>query len=271
MGSLRFDKVVVGGSLTALLYAYKHNLPIIIDQAHIPFSLAECPAHWDFSFIGFSSKLTHKKSQIWDRLVFLLSMAGLVIFPNNIQSFRQEDGKLSIIMNNNKRFVVKFKEIVEFDRDKEEKVIIYDWFAVRSGARHELDEIKVANCDFVHTLMFHPSTRAKTRNDMKDVCAVSEAPESQINDLDWSVGYVRMRTLQLMKDNGIRGQSNGYNKKGLQLHYAIKIEHMYRETRYKYINKVQISDLLELKLDQNSDLWKLTINLLKGMASTLQE
>ena len=271
MADLTFEKVVVGGSLTALLYAYKHNLPIIIDQAHIPFALDECPKHWDFSFIGFSSKLTHKKSQVWDRLVFLLSMAGMVIFPNNIQSFRQEDGVLSVIMNNNKRFIVSFQEVVEFDRDKQEKMLIYDWFAVRSGARHELNIVKVGNTDFVHTLLFHPSTRAKTRNDMKDVCAISEAPESEIHDIEWSVGYVRMRTMQLMKDNGIKGQSNGYNKKGKQLHYAIKLEHMYRETRYKYINKFQTAELLKLKLDQNSDLWKLTTNLLRGMASTLLE
>ena len=271
MNHLAFDKLVVGGSLTALLYAYKHNLPIIIDRAHVPFQLDDCPNHWDFSFIGFSSKLTHKKSQIWDRLVFLLSMAGMVIFPNNIQSFRQEEGVLSIIMNNNQRFKVSFNEIIEFDRDKDENLIVCDWFAVRSGARHEHQLIKVPDTNFVHTLLFHPSTRAKTRNDMKDVCAISEIPESEINDIDWSETYVRMRVLQLMKQQGIRGQSNGYNKKGLQLHYAIKIEHMYREVRHKYHNKPQVSDLLELKLDQNSDLWKLTTNLLRDMAFTLPE
>tara|TARA_Y100001972_G_scaffold127361_1_gene183938 strand:+ start:3003 stop:3818 length:816 start_codon:yes stop_codon:yes gene_type:complete len=268
---LTFDKIVVGGSLTALLYAYKHNLPIIIDQAHMPFQLDDCPKHWNFSFIGFSSKLTHKKSQVWDRLVFLLSMAGMVIFPNNMQSFRQEEGVLSIIMNNNKRFQISYNDIVEFDRDRDETMIVYDWFAVRSGTRHDHEMIKIPDTDFVHTLLFHPSTRLKTRNDVKDVCAVSEIPESEINDLDWSEAYVRMRVLQIMKEQGIRGQANGYNKRGLQLHYAIKIEHMYRETRYKYDNKDQVEDLLKIKLDQNSDLWKLTTNLLRGMASTLLE
>ena len=32
-----------------------------------------------------------------------------------------------------------------------------------------------------------------------------------------------------MKEVGIRGRANGYNKKGTTLHYAISIEHMYRE------------------------------------------
>ena len=268
MNELHFNKVVIGGSLSALLYAYKHNLPIIIDQAHIPFGLEECPKHWDLNFIGFSSKLIHKKSQVWDRLVFLLSMAGLVIFPNNVQSFRQEKGKMNIILNNNRRFQVTFENAIEFDRDKEEYLLVYDWFAVRSGARHDQEVIRTPNTSFAHTLLFHPSTRAKTRKDMKDVCAVSEVPESQINDIEWSENYVRMRVLQLMKENGIRGQSNGYNKKGHQLHYAIKIEHMYRETRYKYNNEPHVEELLGLNLDTKSDLWKLTTNLLREMVFT---
>jgi hypothetical protein len=268
LSQLHFDKLVVGGSLTALLYAYKHNLPVIIDEAHIPFQLDDCPRSWDLSFIGFSYKLTHKKSQVWDRLVFLLSMAGLVIFPNNVQNFRQEKAKMTIIMNNNRKMEVGFNEVVEFDRDTDEKMIVYDWFAVRSGTRHEHDLIKVPNTPFVHTLMFHNSTRAKTRNDVKDVCSISEVPAREINHLDWSESYVRIRTLQLMKEHGIRGQSNGYNKRGLQLHYALKIEHMYRETRYKYNNKPHVEDLLKLELDKGSDLWKLTTNLLRGMVST---
>ena len=84
MNDFHFDELVLGGSLTALLYAYKKNLPILIDVAHIPFILEEVPSHWDLSFLGFSKGGLHKKSQVWDRLSFLLAMAGLVIFPNNI-------------------------------------------------------------------------------------------------------------------------------------------------------------------------------------------
>ena len=72
----------------------------------------------------------------------------------------------------------------------------------------------------------------------------------------------------MMKDAGIRGQSNGYNKKGLQLHYAVKIEHMYREVYYKYNNGYSIEELLEQELDKKSDLWKLTQNLIVRTLST---
>jgi hypothetical protein len=66
----------------------------------------------------------------------------------------------------------------------------------------------------------------------------------------------------MMKDAGIRGQSNGYNKYGKQLHYAIKIEHMYREVYYKYNNGHDIEDLLKIELNKESQLWKLTQNLI---------
>ena len=96
MDKLFFDKVVVGGSLTAILFAYKKNLPVIIDVPHLPFQLDECPSHWDLSFIGFSNKIRHRKSQVWDRLLFIMAMSGLVIFPNNMRTCRVEGEKIVI-------------------------------------------------------------------------------------------------------------------------------------------------------------------------------
>ena len=66
----------------------------------------------------------------------------------------------------------------------------------------------------------------------------------------------------MMKDAGIRGQSNGYNKYGKQLYYSVKIEHMYRELYYKYNNGYEIDEILKTELDKESQLWKLTQNLI---------
>jgi len=261
LNKLYFDKVVVGGSLTAVMYAYKNNLPIIVDIPHIPFQLDLCPEHWDLSFIGFSNKLHHRKSQVWDRLLFILSMAGLVIFPNNIQTFRLEDDKMVIITLDNKKIEVAYNEMIEFDKEKTDEIVLYDWFAVRSGARHQFNALADPTSEFCHTLLFHPSTRKSTRTDMKDVCSLSTISENEIDDPYYSETYARLKTLRMMKDAGIRGQSNGYNKKGLQLHYAVKIEHMYREIYYKYNNGFSIEEILDIQLDKGSQLWKLTQNL----------
>ena len=62
MNNFYFDELVLGGSLTALLYAYKKNLPILIDIAHVPFVLEEVPSHWDLAFLGFKRGAEIKKS-----------------------------------------------------------------------------------------------------------------------------------------------------------------------------------------------------------------
>jgi hypothetical protein len=271
VNDFHFDELVLGGSLTALLYAYKKNLPILIDIAHIPFILEEAPSHWDLSFLGFTKGGCHKKSQVWDRLSFLLAMAGLVIFPNNIQSFRLEDDNISIIGLDNKKMIVHYNKLIEFDRDNKDYLMVYDWFAVHSGSRHDWEVIPNSDEDLCHLLLFHRSTRPRTRSDVNDVCAVSRIPRAFVNKIEWSPTYTRIKTLQMMKEVGIRGRANGYNKKGKTLHYAISIEHMYREVFEEQNNELSIEEVLSWKDKEGTNLWNLTQKLLLARLTTLPD
>ena len=268
MNDFYFDELVLGGSLTALLYAYKKNLPILIDVAHVPFVLEETPMHWDLSFLGFKKGGEHKKSQVWDRLSFLLAMSGLVIFPNNIQSFRLQDNKIQIIGLDNKKMHAHFNKLVEFDRDTKDYLMVYDWFAVHSGSRHDWEVIPNPSSDLCHLLLFHRSTRPRTRKDVKDVCAVSRVSREDLNCIEWSNTYTRIKTLQMMKEVGIRGRANGYDKKGRTLHYAIDIEHMYREVFEEQNNTLTIEEILSWEDKKGTNLWNLTQKLLLARLST---
>ena len=271
MNDFYFDELVLGGSLTALLYAYKKNLPVLIDVAHVPFVLEVCPLGWDLTCIGFKRGVEHLKSQVWDRLSFLLSMSGLVLFPNNIQSFRLEDRKITIIALDNKKMTVHFNNVIEFDRDVQEDLMVYDWFSVHSGSRHDWEVIPNPDEDLCHLLLFHRSTRPRTRKDVKDVCAVSKVPRISLKEIEYSNVYTRIKTLQMMKEVGIRGRANGYNKKGNVLHYAIDIEFMYREVFEKHNNKISIEEILNYKEFKGTNLRNLTQNLLLAHLTTLPE
>ncbi len=271
MNKFYFDELVLGGSLTALLYAYKKNLPILIDVAHVPFVLDEVPSHWDLSFIGFAKKGQHKKSQVWDRLSFLLAMSGLVLFPNNIESFRIEDDFINIIGLDNKKMIVNYNKLIEFDRDSKDYLMVYDWFAVHSGSRHDWEVIPNPDEDLCHLLLFHRSTRPRTRSDVKDVCAVSRVSRESLNNIEWSPTYTRIKTLQMMKGVGIRGRANGYNRKGKVLHYAISIEHMYREVFEEQNNKLSIEEILSWKNNKGTNLWNLTQKMLMAHLTTSPE
>jgi hypothetical protein len=253
-----FDKLNLGGSLTALLYAYKTNTPIIIDHPRVPFELEDAPFHWDLRFLGFPDKLPVKKSAVWDRLSFLLSMAGLVIFPNNLRNFKLSDKTITVITTDNRKLEIRYDEVNIFDEDKENYYIVYDWFDVRSGTTHDHDVIYDYQSDFVKQLVFYGSRRSGNQKNKKDVCAISEVPVLEIDSIDHSAGYSRLKTLQMMKDSGIRGTQNGYNHKGKPLHYAVKIEHSHRELEEIINNKFKVEDLLKLELDKRTALWKLT-------------
>jgi len=271
MSDFYFDELVLGGSLTALLYAYKKNLPILIDVAHVPFALQEVPRHWNLSFLGFEKGGEHKRSQVWDRLSFLLAMAGLILFPNNIQSFRLEDSSINIIGLDNKKMTVHYDSLIEFDRDTKDYLMVYDWFAVHSGSRHDWEVIPNPDEQMCHLLLFHRSTRPRTRSDVKDVCAVSRVCRGLLNSTEWSPSYTRIKTLQMMKEVGIRGRANGYNKRGTTLHYAISIEHMYREVFEEQNNTLSIEEILSYEDKKGTNLWNLTQKMLMAHLSTSRE
>ncbi len=75
----------------------------------------------------------------------------------------------------------------------------------------------------------------------------------------------------MMKEVGIRGTANGYNKKGKTLHYAIKIEHMFREVFEEVTNTISIEEILSWEDKKGTNLWNLTQKLLMAHLSTLPE
>ncbi len=270
MNEMSFKKLNVGGSLTALMHAYVTETPIIIDVPHMPFELEECPPHWDLRFLGFSDKVKINKIQVWERLTFLLSMAGLVVFPNNIRDARFDVGGLILILNGNKRFKVMYEELYSFDRDREDTVTTYDWFDVKVGSVHSHDCI-YDDSNFCSKVLFYPSKRNGTKREMLDACAISSIPIHLIDHVDYSPIYARLKVLNMMKEAGIKGKVNGYNKRGEASHLPLKIEHSYRETSQPLMNEIDIEELISKRPSKNGELWKLTqrYNSIK-ILSTLQ-
>lgn len=270
MKTFYFDKLNIGGSLTALLHAYKTSTPIIIDKPYLPFELDNCPLSWDLSFIGFSQNIPVSKLHLWERLSFLLSMAGLVIFPNNIQDARYKENTVIIITTGNERINVSYKKAFLFDIDKKDYYYVHDWFYIKSGGNHGLDLI-TDDSDFCSKIIFYPSIRSSVRKDIKDLCVVSKIPIELMDNIEYSPIYVRLKAIRMMKDAGIVGKINGYNKKGRPSYLSVKIEHASREKTEVFQNLMTIPDLLGRKLNNKSDLWNLTQKFIQQKThSTLQ-
>ncbi len=268
---LHFPKLMTGGSLESLFYSFITETPIIISSPYIPFELETIEFMEGFKLLGFQNTLPITKVQLWDRLAFVLSMGGLIMMPNGIKNVRQENKKIIFSLRDNTRMTVAFDRITNFDKHLDGDVDVYDWFDIRSGSKTDLEELSDTDT-LVSRIIFYDSIRVgQGGKGRKDLVAFSRLKKEHLLDYESSPSYVRLKTLQMMKDAGMRGKPNGYNKRGLQLHYALKIEHTHRDIIKKYKPKYKLNQIFKLATEEK-EIWNLTRKLLhQRVISILQE
>lgn len=215
-----YEKLVVGGSLSSLIYAYHEGLPLIIDTPRVPY-------FFDKTKEGISKK------DLWHKFSFMLSMSGLLPMADKTSSVRLEDGILKAFGDG--PYYIKFRadDIEFYDESLNEKkdsiFEVIDWVNVRSGMVHPVDYIDDES-DFVKKIIFYPSYRMDGNHDKKDLIALSYLNKQQLQDGDYSETFTRLKVLDMMKQAGIRGRANGHFL-GKQRFLSLKIEVALRETR----------------------------------------
>ena len=222
-----FDKVVVGGNLSAFLYSYENNLPLIINKLY-------CPHLFE-----------PKEKELWNKLYFLLSLSGLNILGDKTNNIRINDKELSITTNDSKVIKAKFNKLIIFNDDstfglpvpvkEKDKFIVLDWMVTKSCTKHKKDHIPTDD-DFVKDIYFYPTKRLDGNHlDIKDLVAVSFLTKKQLQNFDYSDTYARFKTENILKGNGITGSKNGFQN-GKQINYSLKLEVMKREIRKLEMN-----------------------------------
>ena len=260
--NLVLPKIITGGSLESLFYAYATETPIVITQPYVPFEMEIVEFHKIFELLGYNSSQPLLKVQLWDRLVFVLSMAGLVMMPNNVRSVRHEHKRIVFALNDNSRFILEYDTMISFDKHLSGKVEVYDWFDIKSGSKTQLEELIDLKDNLVSKIIFYDSRRkGNAGKGRKDLVTTSRFKENELLDYESSEGYVRLKVLEMMKNEGMRGTPNGYNKKGKQLHYALKVEHTHREILKRYKPKYTLEETFS-KMTKEKEIWKLTKKLL---------
>ena len=249
-----FNKLIIGGSIESLLYSFTNQIPIILKDPIVPFELEKMNIDDKFDFLGYTGIREVYKSELWDRLTFLLSMNGILLMPNIIKNIRSAKNSFVISTTNNTRITIKYGKKIDFDKTLKTNANVYDWFDVRSGSVHSCSNILDNKSRFVKKIYFYPSKRIGQTKLRKDLVTYSKIPLDKITNYEYSESYARLKTLKMMKDHGIRGRPNGYNKRGLRLHYAINIEHSHREIINDYKPLHTVEEILQSE-KKKGDLW----------------
>ncbi len=267
---MKFENIVIGSSLSALLFAIKNDYPLFFAEERRPFRFDYLEPETNLAFLkipvrprkslttlGKEKSIGVPKELLWERLLFLMSLKGNVPLSNLCHNIRY-DGERVVCSN-------EYSKIMEFRFDKchyfgdknsigfiektnldEETYICYDHIAFNSGGKHEIDFIYTGD-DFVSEIWFYSSDRIDGNTPVRDACTVSKLTESQLLDFDYSETMARFKALKIMKDNGMRGKQNGYTKKGTPRHYDFRTTSIRRETSIIESEYKSSTDSVEIK------------------------
>ena len=250
---LEYDNVVVGSDLDAVLYAFVNDYPIFYTVPRQPFRFDYFEPKVKLDFLGIPhEKRRHNcvdtkfisgipKTLLWERLLFLMSMRGLVPLSNLCQRMRCTNNEIMFSNDYSKILEVNFNNCHYFGDDNsagfikrakldEQQYICYDYIAFNKGGKHEIDLIHTGD-DFVSEIWFYSSDRIDGNTPVRDACAVSKLTSQELNDFDFSETMARFKTLKIMKDHGMRGPQNGFTPKGTPRHYDFKTSSIRREVR----------------------------------------
>jgi hypothetical protein len=163
------------------------------------------------------------KRQVYEKIMVLLSLSGLVPFSNLAKSVHIEKKHLKIITERNKIYEVAYEELIVFDDtnisglssilkdNKGEKTQVLDWFEINQGSGTKLDYIQTED-DFINKIFMYESKRPDVNQKFKDLVAISHlTPHEAKYEYQNSDAYARFKVLKCMKEAGIRGQKNGKN------------------------------------------------------------
>ena len=224
MIEFRFEKLVIGNTLNAVLYSRENNLPLLLNSYNPP------------------CRFKGSDIDIYQEILSSLAMSNNVPISDKIQSIKIEDGFVKIITTRNLMVKVYFEELIVFDDDKvsgleepretinENEIKVIHWITVKSGCKHSVDYLETED-KFVSKVYFYKSERFGGDHDFKDVATISYLKEDEIDDIEHSDIYVKYKVKKLMKEAGIRGTRNGKDVDNPEKfkYYDIKLDVTRRE------------------------------------------
>ena len=216
------NKVVIGNKLDAIIYAYKTSSHILFNNMDSIFPFDALVHEVDLGDIKFDPGTT--KLEAWRCLSYALNMKGLHPFGSDIESIRlnMSENEITIYSNFFPRQKLRFSTLHTFDTDNVhglpfsdfeiEKYRVFDWYAVKSGTKHQYDYL-CDDSEFIKKIHFYLSPRIAGNKQYKDLVAESFLTKKQLNDVNYSDSISRLKILQMMKSAKIKGtgNGNGYN------------------------------------------------------------
>jgi hypothetical protein len=204
---LHYDKLVIGADLSALRFCYTNKTPLIFIRKKPPFL--------------YDSNLL----QEYNKLMFFISLNGLIPFSNLISAIRIEnDQEIKIVTKNNLLATIKVDKLYlsdDFNISGLSEIVgttgnlnfVIDYQNVHSGLDHSFEEIETDD-KFISKIKFFRSPRfAFIQETKKDCAGISYITNEELDKFEFSEVAARMKILSEMKKAGIHGRWDKTNNR----------------------------------------------------------
>ena len=269
-----YDKIVVGSTLEAMMFAFNNQYPMFFTVAQRPFRFDFLSHAYDMASLKIpdmrkslttfegNKEVGTPKELLWERLLFLLSLDGNVPLSNLCHNIRYDGDRVVCSNEYSKIMELKFKECYYFgdsfstgfveEKSLDDNVYLcYDYIGFNKGGKHDIDYIHTDD-DFVSEIWFYSSDRIDGNTPVRDACAVSELTESQLLDFDYSETMSRFKVVHEMESRGMKGAfAHDYTKSGKPKHYKFRTTCIGRKTHKR--RTAEKSQTANVKVAQYSE------------------
>ena len=247
----KYDNIVIGSSLSAVVFAFNNQYPLFFTHPRKPFRFDHLGPQSDLGCVKLSTPpkeiqtfdgpkiLGCPKYLLWERLLFLLSLEGLVPLSDLCGSIRAVDQRVVCSNDYSKIFEFDYGVCHYFGDDNSSgfvfekkiakpKFVCYDWIAFNRGGKHDIDYIRTGD-DLAREMWFYPSDRIDGNTAVKDACVVSLLSADQVEHFDYSETMARFKMIHEMELRGMKGKFNGYGPNGKPKYYKFRTTSLYRQ------------------------------------------
>jgi len=273
----KYDQIIIGGNLGALVYSYLYGIPVIINSPLVPNLFEYFSADINLDSLNINNltkelkslekikKVGNSKLELWYRLFFILSLSGLILI-DKATTTRIKAKQLLITIKKARLIQINFNKLLIFDDEnvhglplpiiKYDEKEVLDWMIPRPCSKHSYNFFETTD-SFVKNIFFYPTKRLHGyHEEIKDLVAVSYLTTAQLENYQYSDAYAKFKTLKMLNNAGITGSKNGYRADGKPIHYKLKLEVERREVRKVKMNFYKNSDHIKFNYDSEEDIIK---------------
>ena len=235
----QYDEIVVGGSLPAIVYSYINQKPLIFKPSRNLFFYEYYEPDYPLNKLFLANhtkelnmpigkkKVGIQKIEVYNRLLFVLSLGGYIPLSDKIEKIRIEKENILKISTARARVVrVKFNKLRVFDPELitgldsapkgTKKCLVHDFLKLKMQDHH-CDLLNVGD-NFIKDVYFYGIKK-------KDVLVTSTLTEEELTEFDYSSVPLKYKLKDILLKNGF--QKSNYESK-------IIVEHLKRNV---YNNK----------------------------------